>query len=166
MFLKSSLQGTLVIKLAFLALVLNASPGSSQASCNFNKSIYHDVDGQGFELSFKPTPSNSSVYITSIATLKHSRRGTIFKFDVTQMQGYGTTFLTHISGGQEKSHGLYFFENNLKRTYVILSRGRDSNAVPYIFVEGLGVTDYYDNRQSGGRDVILGDVMWKFSRCQ
>jgi len=32
-------------------------------------------------------------------------------------------------------------------------------------VANLGVEDWYSGRQ-GSRNQVLGDVMWKFSRCQ
>jgi hypothetical protein len=36
----------------------------------------------------------------------------------------------------------------------------------YLFISGLGSEDYYKNQMSGSREIVLGDVMWKFYRCR
>ena len=35
-----------------------------------------------------------------------------------------------------------------------------------MFILGLGSWDWYDNQMSEGRDIILGNPMWKFDHCR
>ena len=131
------------------------------AECPVNRSVYRDVEGRGFQLEFAPNTSNSAT-VHATATIAHPVRGTIFQFDITQSQGYGSTRLTN-RNSPEKSYELYFFDAGLRHSSVLLGRG---SAPSYAFVAGLGSTDYYMNQNSRSREIPLADVMWQFDHCK
>lgn len=130
------------------------------AACNLTNSVYRDIGERGFELSFSPPPSGSAS-IAATATLTHLKRGKIFEFDMTQSQGYGSTFLIH-RGSRDMTHLVNFFNSDLTQASVF----RAETAPTYLFIGGLGSEDYYTNSMSGSREIMLGDVMWQFYRCR
>jgi hypothetical protein len=140
------------------ALILVAD--YAHAACSLNSSVYRDVGGRGFELNFSQKPVNSAT-IAATVTLTHSKRGRIFEFDLVQSQGYGSTWLVHREDN-DRSHLVNFFNSELIQTSVF----RAKSSSMYLFISGLGSEDYYRNQMSGSREIVLGDVMWKFYRCR
>jgi hypothetical protein len=147
-----------IISFMFSAmLLLMANRG--YAACIITNSVYRDVNGRGFELTFKPSsPSSSTTSV--IATLSHAKRGKIFEFDMIQSQYYGSVSL--INHKNNNTHLINFFNSNLTQSSIF----RAESSPMYLFISGLGSTDYYNNQMSGSRAIILGDVMWKFQSCR
>lgn len=128
-------------------------------SCNLSKAVYKDVAGKGYKIEFMPYRGSSAVQFAS-GQLSHKSQGIIFKFSVSQSQGYGTTWISPRSSS-EQSHAVYFFDSDLRHSPQV---GLRAPASTYIFVEGLGSSDYYGNPR--GREILLGDNMWKLDYCK
>ncbi|WP_338463081.1 hypothetical protein VZH09_13880 (plasmid) [Synechococcus elongatus IITB7] len=139
-----------------LALPAEARP--PEQSCQLSRSIYRDVNGKGFELSFKGGRFES-VSQWAIATLRHRQKGVKTAFDVSSMQGAGGIILTPRGNKYRESKNdlnLYVFNANLTSS---VERG----APTYIFISGLGSFDWYWNRDQG--EPYVWDTLWKFNRC-
>ena len=130
---------------------------SDEPSCKFTNSIYQDIKGSGFELAVSK-PSKGLVSVSAVVKIGHKKRGQVFEFDMVQSQGYGSTTLNDGKG----QHLINFFNSDLSQKSIF----RAKTAPKYLFVSGLGSEDYYRNSSRGGREIFLGDVMWKFSRCE
>lgn len=137
-----------------------ANAQSDEPSCKFADSIYQDVKGKGFELVVRKPPRGSAS-VSAIVRIGHEKRGQIFEFDMVQSQGYGSTSLIDRKG-QKRSYPINFFNSDLSQKSIF----RAKTAPKYLFISGLGSEDYYGNSSRGGREVLLGDVMWEFSRCE
>jgi hypothetical protein len=133
---------------------------TSNPACKITDGIYRDVSGRGFELRFGPPPPKS---VTTMATaiISHPKRGSIFEFEMTQSQGYGSTSLISRKD-TSKSYRVNFFNSDLTQA----SMFRAKSLPTYLFVSDLGGDDYYLNQGSGSREIALGDVMWRFQRCK
>lgn len=154
------MRGLRIFTIILVGFANQATPTVAQ-ECNLYKSVYSDVDNKGFELIFSKGRSNSVRYATAI--IKHPKLGTIWSFDLSQSQGYGSTYLldnTNIS--RNRSYVIDFFNRRLEsdRTF---SWFRRNNSPAYAFIAGLGSDDYYSRRTS---KILLGDTMWIHKRCQ
>jgi hypothetical protein len=130
------------------------------AGCPLADSIYEDADGNGFQLEFRPA-SGKAANVTHTAIIKHPKRGVLFEFNVSTASGFAETLLSPKNGkGGEEAHRIHFFGKNLE------SADWDESAPEYAFIEGLGYADYYGNQDKGGREVTLGNPMWKFTLCR
>jgi hypothetical protein len=82
----------------------------------------------------------------------------LFRFDVVQSQGYGSIQMVKPNQSGQ-GFGVYLFEAGGKQF-------RGKGTAPLLFVAGLGSADWYENQETGGRKIILGDGMWKFAFCK
>lgn len=127
------------------------------ASCDITKQIYRDVDGKGFELRFNNPPSNSALHFATVV-LYHPKRNNIGVFKVGTSQGFGTIYLEPQTES-ENNITAYFFDSQLKSV-------ENYNLGEFLFISGLGSWDWYDNQMNNSREIVLGNSMWKFDRCQ
>jgi hypothetical protein len=150
-----------IFAVILVGLTTQATPTVAQ-ECNLYQSVYSDVDNKGFELVFSKGRTNSaSIYATAI--IEHPTLGTIWSFDVTQSQGYGTTFLLNNKINPRKdSYAINFFNQRLESDRTFSWRRRNTAPV-YAFISGLGSDDYYRRRSS---NLFLLDTMWVHKRCQ
>jgi uncharacterized protein YukJ len=143
----------IIIALAFF----NNNP--SYAVCEITNRIYKDVDGKGFELRFSEPSSDSAVSFANV-TLWHPERNNIGVFEAGASQGLANIYFSLINKKEDNINiAAYFFNSNFQQSQQI-----DNSH--YLFVSGLGSWDWYFNQMSGGRDIFLGNPMWKFDRCQ
>lgn len=132
---------------------------SANATCQITKHIYRAVDDKGFELRFNNPPANSALHFATV-TLWHPKRGNIGTLIVGNSQGFGTIYFQPQNNLEDSTNiSAYFFDSKFKSA-------EDYNSAQFLFVSGLGSWDWYDNQMTGGRDVFLGNPIWKFDRCQ
>jgi len=138
-----------------LCLFTVAIPRGIAQECDLTQSLYRDVPDQGFRLEFYPS---SSTTLPSAATviLSHPDRGQIFQFELVESQGYPIANLVY-ADRPDLSQVITFFDPDLIQT---------SPPGHYAFVEGLGYADWSLNQESGGREIVLGDVIWQFDQCR
>jgi hypothetical protein len=135
---------------------------NAQGACSIQKSVYRDANNRGFELVFSEAkPAVGSLRAT--ATINHSRQNNLYRFDVTQANGYGSFFVMN----QSDEFVMNFFNANLG-TADISYIGPDVKAPKAVFITGLGSHDYYNRKSevSGNTAPLLGDTMWIYERCQ
>ena len=154
--------------LTLLIMVLSMySPAEAALSqdCPLTQSIYRDGDGKGFELVFGPPPPKT-VY-DATAVIHHTQQRSLYRFTVDQLSGYGSVWLSDLSRShskQSKSFWMTFFDRDLKAATPLLLW--DAKEAPqYVVIAELGSHDYYQRRGTENPPLI-GDVMWKFDRCQ
>ena len=131
------------------------------AGCDITRAVYKDVSKKGFELRFNAPPQESAVLFATV-TLWHPKRGNINSFEVGSSQGFGTVYLSPQSSTESETDyriSAYFFDSNFKEF-------NQQGASPYMFISGLGSWDWYNNQMSEGRDIVLGNPMWKFDHCR
>lgn len=133
--------------------LLLAIGANTASACSLEQSVYRDVAKRGFTLEFFPKSRDSLVPLAR-AELRHAQRGRIFKFEVTQSNGYGTYFLNRIDTDQPSHITIYFFDNDLIAA--------DPSVATWAFAADLGAADYYATREKPS----VGDAMWKFERCK
>lgn len=104
-----------VVALGILMLATSVAKPLSPAPCKISQSVYRDPDGKGFELVFgESIPETATSKAT--ATITHSQVGQLYKFDVSQSNGYGSIYLTlsDYDGALEpRDFGINFFDQNL-----------------------------------------------------
>jgi hypothetical protein len=113
---------------------------NAQGTCSIQKSIYRDADNRGFELVFSEAiPAVGS--LRANATINHSQKDSLYRFDVTQANGYGSFFvMTHAD-----EFVINFFNANLGAADVS-HIGPDVQAPKAVFISGLGSYDYYNRK--------------------
>jgi hypothetical protein len=127
--------------------------------CLLENSVYADADQNEFQLEFGPA-SGKEADVTYTVMIRHPRRGIIFEFNLSFGMGLAGAFLSPKERREEtENHRIHFFDEDLK------SADWEEGAPPYAFIEGLGFADYY-GKDTGGREIILGDPVWKFARCR
>ena len=147
--------------------ISNLSISANAAPCEISKSIYSDVNNRGFDLIFGAKLPNSPWFATAI--IRHPKLGTLWTFDVTQSNGYGSTALiarAMPNTPPDTSFVISFFNENLESDTFIWGRKLDSPK--YAFIQGLGSTDYYRRRARPPflENLFLSDTMWTHKRCQ
>ncbi|BAY56999.1 hypothetical protein NIES2135_38620 [Leptolyngbya boryana NIES-2135] len=155
-----------VVLFAISTIVL-ATPVYAQ-NCKLTQAVYRDGNGKGFELVFRP-PTSRSVTVYATAVLRSKSQDELYRFNLSQSQGYGSTSLADTratsENWQDNSFIINFFDSNLKSASMLL--GRESIVPKYAFINGLGSRDYYNRRQSiSESNPLIGDTMWVFNRCQ
>jgi hypothetical protein len=146
---------------SFATIAFLSIANYSYAACDITRAIYIDMNHSGFELRFNAPPKDSGVLFATV-TLWHPQRGNINTFDVGSSQGFGTVYLSPKSDIESQTDyriSAYFFNSNFQQS-------NEEGASPYMFIAGLGSWDWYDNQMSGGRNIILGNPIWKLDRCQ
>jgi hypothetical protein len=131
------------------------------AGCDITRAVYKDMGQNGFELRFNDS-LQEVVGLFATVTLWHPKRGNINSFEVGSTQGFSTIYLSPIYNTASETDyriSAYFFDYNFKEF-------NQEGASPYMFISGLGSWDWYDNQMSEGRDIVLGNPMWKFDHCR
>ena len=128
-------------------------------TCSIQSSFYRAIGNPDFQLVFAPPPPNK--IMGAVVSLTHTKRGQIQAFHLTTANGYGSSSLLDPKGARE-SLNIVFFDRDLKRDGIF----RNQHAPEYVFIAGLGSSDYYYYSSNGdNRKFLLGDVMWRFDRC-
>ena len=134
-----------------------------QATCPLSKSVYRAIAKPDFEVIFMPSKSVMASDLAAL-TLKHKNRGRLGTYTLSGSSGYGTLHLEEIGkkadSNSEGKLGPYFFNGKWQNVNGVLDP-----APQYFFVAGLGLQDWYAERKDN-RTYPLGDVIWKFDRCQ
>jgi hypothetical protein len=134
-----------------------------QATCPLAKSVYRAIANTAFEVVFMPSKSGMASDIAALA-LKHKNRGSLGTYTLSGSSGYGTLHLGEIGkktdSNSEEKLGPYFFDSKWQNVNGVLNP-----APQYFFVAGLGLQDWYSEHKDN-RTYPLGDLMWKFDRCQ
>jgi hypothetical protein len=144
--------------------VLLATAVPALATCPLSESVYRDVSGQGFELSWHdPLPDRAS----SKATLYIHRDGEpLYHLTLTQASGYGTISLAVLNADltpvNTPAFTLNFFDADLDNANPLFFEA-DIPAPAYTFITGLGRYDYTQRR---GDEPLLGETMWVRDRCE
>ncbi|PZO43285.1 MAG: hypothetical protein DCF19_04865 [Pseudanabaena frigida] len=158
-----------VLTLSMAALsMLSATELAASDSCPIAKSIYRDGDGKGFQLIFSP-PSSGGVFLAT-ATIDHNKQGQLYRFQVTQSNGYGSVWLLDRETKYSKrDRGLWiaFFDQNLKSATPLFLE-KETESPKYAVIAELGSYDYYKRRDRvmGNSSMLLSDTIWIFDRCQ
>ena len=139
------------------------------AGCPIAESVYHDIDGLGFELVFSEgVPDLASSRAT--AMINHPNQAGLYNFSMTQANGYGSITIGRFSEDGstiQASYPINFFDDQM-RSANPLFLGEELDAPAYAFITGLGSDDFY-RRRSTADDTnvpLLGDLIWVFDRCQ
>lgn len=136
------------------------------APCRISQSVYRDVDGKGFELVFGAPPKGSP-FLAS-ATLHHSLQDPLYRFNLTQANGYGSISLLwrQRPNSKPQSFPLNFFSQDFTSATPIIF-GREPQAPKYAFITDLGSFDYYQRRGkiSDQTPPQIVDTMWVHDRC-
>ena len=162
------MQPQLFIPFAIAIVVLpiySSAAATPSQDCPLIQSIYRDVSGKGFELVFGP-PLTKKIYPAS-AVIQHVQAGKLYEFDVSQSSGYGSVWLgtlKQLSSGRLKSFWITFFDQDLQEATPLWFR-EAKKAPQYAVIAELGSYDYYQ-RHGTKNPPLIGDVMWKFDRCQ
>lgn len=142
-------------------VILLTTPFSALGdTCPLEKSVYQDMDNKGFLLEFGPP--HYGIRNVHSATITHSKRGTLFEFNLMFGMGYAAPFLTLRDADEElsKPFHLHFFDKNLR------SMELDKSALPYAFIDGLGPADWYGvQADTTARKIPIGTPLWRFARC-
>ena len=142
------------------AISLALSSAALGATCPFEKSVYEDVDGNGFRLEFGP-PKVDVVNVVYSATITHPQRGTVFDFDFRYTVGHAVALLSRRDADDgSATRRIHFFDKHLR------SISLDDVAAPYAFVEGLGSADWYRGGAEIARRIPIGTPLWKFTSCR
>lgn len=147
-----------ILRIHVLAILLIFSLYGTQAraaSCRFDHAEYRDTSGRGFLLKFKKAKDGMLI---AEGALLHKERGKLLNFEISQSNGYGLVSLIPKGKSPYKTHEVYFFDSTLKPYH-------GSGASALLFVEGLGVEDYYVARDKVPDESLLGDTLWAFNAC-
>lgn len=140
---------------AMLTLLLVGSTLPAWADCPLEMRSYEDLDGRQMVLEFDPPASDRGASVLAVASLRHSERGEIARFEVVTRPGYGDVLLV----AEGRDHTAYFFTEDLRST-------KSAESSRLLFVEGLGLTDWQEGELPGSRDNPVGDVVWKLVGCK
>jgi hypothetical protein len=159
------------IALLIFATITFTTPAFAN-QCKIAQSVYRDTESKGFELVFGKSIQNGGTF-RATAVIKHPLQQQVYSFNVTQANGYGSTYFQLIkpisNKLEDESFVINFFNQNFKSAALIL--GREEQAPKYIFITGLGSHDYYRRRGRSLKDSqnnppFLLDLMWVYERCQ
>lgn len=147
--------------------ILLLSESVLAAPCKISQSVYRDTDGKGFELAFGGAP-NGSPFLAS-AALHHSQQEPLYRFNLTQANGYGSISLLwrqQQPNQKIQSFRLNFFSQDFKSATPIIF-GQELQAPKYAFITDLGRFDYYQRRGeiSDQAPPQIVDMMWVHDRC-
>lgn len=159
----------LAVLLTFLGLgVLSpvAQAAKPPVRCPIDRATYSAIGKSEFELQFSAIENRESASESVSLSLQHRDRGMLGTYAIGQSNGYGVYYLRDLakSIGEDSMARLspVFFDNNWGQVRDLPSR---MGAPKYVFISGLGVSDWYSNR-ANNRTQPLGDVMWQFSGCR
>jgi len=135
-----------------------AAPAPAWRDCPLGRAVYRDAGLQGFTLTFsEPRPSSESSGRLAQVTVRHAQKGIVSQWDLSHGLGYGSSDLSDPIGEDNGAHGVYAFDAKLQPL--------DAPHGAWLFVSGLGQSNWYSGR-TGARDApVLKDVMWAFVRC-
>lgn len=146
--------------------VLLLSESVLAAPCKISESVYREADGQGFELVFGAAPTGSPLLAT--VTLQHPKQVPLYRFDLTQANGYGSISLMWRQQPKSERHSfrLNFFSQAFQSATPGVF-GREPQAPKYAFITDLASFDYYRRRGaiSNSTAPYLKDVLWVHDRC-
>lgn len=136
-----------------------AAPASEWRDCPLPRAVTRDAGSQGFTLAFSESRlSPGSAARLALVTVRHAQKGVISQWELSHGQGYGSFDLSDPTGEDKGAHGVYAFDAKLQPL--------DAPHGAWLFVSGLGQSNWYSGRP-GARDApLLKDVMWAFGRCK
>lgn len=157
----------MMMKICLCSLgILLLSESVLATPCKISQSVYRDADGKGFELVFG-APKTGSPFLAS-ATIQHSQQDPLYRFNLTQANGYGSISLLWQpkTKQQIQSFRLNFFCQDFKSATPVIF-GREPQAPKYAFITDLGSFDYYQRRSriSDQTPPQIVDMMWVHDRC-
>ncbi|OYU46053.1 MAG: hypothetical protein CFE44_04220 [Burkholderiales bacterium PBB4] len=136
-----------------------AAPAPAWQACPLSHAVYRDAGSEGFTLEFSKSGESPDLASTlARVTVRHAQKGLISQWELSHSLGYGTFDLFDPSGEDKTSHGVVAFDAKL--------RPLDAPHGAWLFVAGLGVSNWYSGR-TGARDApVIKDPMWAFERCK
>ncbi|NJM46917.1 MAG: hypothetical protein HC860_12805 [Alkalinema sp. RU_4_3] len=162
--LKLSIPFILGLTIA-LASPSPAAKPAPKAQCPIDRATYSAIGKPEFELQFSPI--ENSKYATELVafTFQHRDRGMLATYHLGGSMGYGSYYLRDLAKPiEDDADGKLkpvFFDTNWRSVKV-----DDQGTAPeYLFISGLGVTDWYGDR-TGNRNQPVGEVMWQLSGCR
>jgi hypothetical protein len=150
-----------IISSILILLASSVAQAEFLAECEIRKSIYRDVDDQGFELVFDAVEPPVGSLASTISINYFGSR--IYQFDIVQGSGYGSFFADY----RDSSLLVNFFAGDLASNNPSFI-GQDVQASEFMFISGLGSFDYYqrNNLSPNSYPPLIGDTVWVFDRCQ
>jgi hypothetical protein len=125
------------------------------AACEFDQRVYRDASKRGFTLTFSRSHSELATRLATV-TISHKKFGTLYNFEVSRTNGYGTVYLTDPEN-PKADYATYFFNKDMTEATL--------NNATWLFVAGLGVDNHYAANSNTPRASLLGDTMWMFASC-
>ena len=135
------------------------APATAWQKCPLWQAVYHDAGHQGFILEFSKSEQSPDLASTlARVTVRHAKKGPISQWELSHGMGYGSFNLFDPTGEDTYDHGVFAFDAKLQPL--------DAPHGPWLFVAGLGLSNWYSGRQ-GARDApLIKDPMWAFARCK
>lgn len=123
------------------------------------QAVYRDAGLQGFTLVFSESRQAPDLAARlALVTVRHTQKGLVSQWELSHGLGYGSFDLSDPTGEDKSAPGVYAFDAKLQPL--------DAPHGAWLFVSGLGQSNWYSGRQ-GARDApLLKDVMWAFVRCK
>ena len=144
--------------LVWLPLVTQASI-AAWSDCPLHQAVYRDSGRQGFTLEFsKSSQSPDLANALARVTVRHAKTGLNSQWELSYGLGYGRFDLFDPTGKDKYDHGVFAFDSNLQPL--------DAPHGAWLFVSGLGRSNWYSGRQGSREAPLLGDPMWAFERCK
>lgn len=140
--------------LALLMALTLVSPWAG-AACEFDQRVYRDAAKRGFTLTFSPVNSELATLLAT-AAISHKKFGTLYNFEVSRTNGYGTVYLADPKNSKS-DYATYFFNKDMTEATL--------NTASWLFVAGLGSDNHYAANSNTPKASLLGDTMWVFSGC-
>ncbi|OYT91655.1 MAG: hypothetical protein CFE43_11955 [Burkholderiales bacterium PBB3] len=149
-------QRCFVAGLVSAAMVL--APALALADCPLDRAVYRDAGQGGFTLEFSKSAESPDLASTlARVTVRHAKKGVISQWELSHGLGYGAFELVDPTGEDKYNHSVVAFDAKL--------RALDAPHGAWLFVAGLGVSNWYSGRQGARDEPLLKDPMWVFVRC-
>ena len=144
---------------AFIHFGALAAAVPAWQDCPLDRAVYRDAGQRGFILEFSKSGESPDLASTlARVTVRHAKQGLISQWELSHKMGYGSFELYDLTGEDKYHHGVFAFDAKLQPM--------DAPHGPWLFVAGLGLSNWYSGRQGARDEPLLKDPMWAFELCK
>ena len=137
-----------------------AAPVPAWRDCPLARAVYRDAGLQGFTLEFSESRQSPGLAARlAQVTVRHADKGIVSRWELSHGQGYGygSFDLSDPASEDKGAHGVYAFDAKWAPL--------DAPHGAWLFVSGLGQSNWYSKRPRARDAPLVKDVMWVFERC-